>query len=32
VGIGSTAVRAYWNRRNQEEVSPGRTLPPPFPK
>jgi uncharacterized membrane protein YdjX (TVP38/TMEM64 family) len=32
VGIGSTAVRAYWNRRNQKEDPPGRTLTPPFPK
>ena len=32
VGIGSTAVRAYWNRRNRTEGPPGRTLTPPFPK
>lgn len=32
VGVGSTALRAYWNRRNRAEDPPGRTLPPPLPK
>jgi len=32
VGIGSTAVRAYWNRRDRKEDPPGHTLPPPLPK
>ena len=32
VGIGSTAVRAYWSRRKRKEVSPAHSLLPPFPK